>query len=225
MAQQNYSRNVPFNTYTLEQLIADNINDWTWKGRTLVGYISAGSETIIPLGDQLTIDTPTAELSGAWELNKLDLSVHIINAADDSYVELSGKIRQINSTLLNTEYYSNCYPLTDQSAIYEIKNQAKNGDICKFWFNTSLCCTIHPGTNRTISAVWYDDKSKLIDQTISPTDHGEVSSFMIGSNYTSYQNPGICVNEVISVYLAEGGIMHYYSNKNTVNPYHPTLDD
>ena len=88
MAQQNYSRNVPFNTYTLEQLTADNINDWTWTGRTLAGYISGGSETVISLGDQLMINTSTAELSGAWELNKLNLSVYIDNAGPDSYVEI-----------------------------------------------------------------------------------------------------------------------------------------
>ena len=226
MARQNYNRNEPFDTYTLQQLkTADGDDAWTWTGRTLCGYISADNyENVIPLGSEISIESNKAYLSGVWVLNTLDLSVYIDNAADDSYVNMTGKIFNKNNN--RSDYYCNCLPLTDQSCFYEIKNQAKNGDICKFWFNSSLIGKIYPGTNRTISAVYYDERTKYSDSTISVYNHGEISSFMIGSTAQAYYSqPGICINEVISVFLAEGGIMHYASNKNTVNPNHPQLDN
>ena len=232
MAQQNYRLNEPFNTYKLSDLISVDGNDaWTWEGRTLCGYISADNyENVIPLGDQLTIDTSAAELSGVWELNKLDLSVHIIGGGDDSYIEISGIIRPPHNIAATTAYFKNVLPLTSVNSrtAYEVKAEARDKDICKFWFNTELYGIIHPGENKSISSVWYDQNIKSIDQNINPIDHGEVSSFSIGygdSVHLNYGVPAACINEVISVFLAEGGIMHYYSNKNTVNPNHPTLDD
>ena len=217
MAQQNYSRNVPFNTYTLEQLTADNINDWTWTGRTLAGYISGGSETVISLGDQLMINTSTAELSGAWELNKLNLSVYIDNAGPDSYVEIE------TGTMYYDSPEQNCRPLTDET----IKNitLAYNNDIVKFWYNSYISCIIHPGENHTISAVYFDQNG--VDVYDNPTNQGEVSSVTCPVSI-HILNPAFThtlINKSLSVYLAEGGIMHYYSNKNTVNSNHPTLDD
>ena len=228
MAQQNYQLNIPFNTYHLSDLRAEDGNDaWTWIGRTLIGYISAdGDGNIIQLGQEITVDTPTAELSGIWELNKLDLSIYIIGGGDDSYIEISGMTHELNTTNNRWDYYRNSLPLTNQAINYKITDRAKNGDVFKFWFNSYLSCKIHPGANRTISAVWYDGEAKYHDQAIQPTDHGEISSFTIGySKYTTTPYIAINENEVISVYLVEGGIMHYHSNKNTVNPYHPTLDD
>lgn len=110
-------------------------------------------------------------------------------------------------------------PLTIDEVSYEVNNHAKNGDVCKFWFNSRLKCVIHPGTNRTLSSVWFDSNRRYIDGSLSPENHGAISSFSFPAKLTAGGN--ICINEVLSVYLVEGGIMTYAGNKNTVNPNHP----
>jgi hypothetical protein len=71
MTQQIYKQNTPFNTYTLDELIAWDRDNWTWPGRTLIGYVSADNYNIIPLGSELIINERISNLKGAWELNKL----------------------------------------------------------------------------------------------------------------------------------------------------------
>lgn len=164
---------MPFSTYELSDLkAADGADAWTWEGRTLVGYISADNyDNIIPLGGELTVGTERADLKGAWNLNKLNFSVYIDGAGSDTYIDV------ITETHPYYKAYSsyNCRPLTD-AIVRNETSVYSSGEVVRYWYNSRISCAIHPGENRTISAVWYSDYPTSNSDFIN---HGDVSSLTI----------------------------------------------
>ena len=232
MATQNYLLNQPFNTLSIDELLAQDGNAWTWEGRTLVGYVSADNyDNIIPVGSEFVHGEQTGDLKGVWELNKLQLSVFIENAGPDSYVEISAATHkrltdkdvvasQLSYYINKREYSSR--PLTDEEQITEMT--AYNGDIIDFWDGSKLTCNIHVGDNHIISCVYWDDLIYTNNYTLSSHFDSSKTTYY-GIQDEGVISGGVVCNKTLSVVLLEGGIMTYSNNKFVLNPNHSPLNN
>ena len=105
--QQEYNVGEEFNTYNLTNLTADQQagSDWVWEHRTLSCFRKEDG-TFISLGDAVTYNDVTAQVSGIWTLDKSDHALSIFGL---------GQTGRVNVKITENNYDP---PLADNTHIY-----------------------------------------------------------------------------------------------------------
>lgn len=195
--QQNYIPGEAFNTYFLSDLTAQNPTDWTWEHRTLSCYKTELYGNI-PLGGELTLNEQYGQISGVWQLDKLN---KVVLCCLGTTGEISIKITENNMQ----------YPLADAQHPYVSTAYLTSTAEHNVYYGTNVSADVIPAEGTYIRSikwnVFYTDNGS--GNYIDPNTQINAGSLTSDANGLK--------NLYISVDYIQGGTLEYFSNKNTRN--------